>query len=44
MGEFLENAGYIFDNLNSQSKIDESAYAILSNQNAHNEEELTEQK
>lgn len=32
MGEFLENAGYIFENLSSQSKIDESVSAILNNQ------------
>lgn len=39
MGEFLESAGYLFEQMNAQSQTDENVSAILNNQNESEKDE-----
>jgi hypothetical protein len=39
MGEFLENAGYLFEQMNAQSQTDDNVSAILNNQSEPEKDE-----
>jgi|TARA_B110000196_G_scaffold302154_1_gene296895 hypothetical protein len=39
MGEFLENAGDFFEQMNTQAQIDDDVYAILNNADGSEKDE-----